>query len=682
MKFRLVSLLVLAALVGGSSSADAGCGLFRRGGCSDPCGTSYPGGGAAYGSSAGAACGACGASSGAAQYSYAPVSMSGYSSAPASAGGCTSCAGSQSYGTMHSGAMSYNSSFGQTAICASPAMSAVSGSIVVPTQQQELLDCGPVTSYRVVMEPQYKTEPQVVYATEYQEEVRTRTRTISRQVPVEFQDYRTTALMVPKTETKAIEYSVLVPQTGEKTVEIVETVPVWNEVSEEYTVRVPNVIEVPEEYTVRVPTLRTEEFIYTVYVPQTQTQTKMHTFTNAVPVTKTRTIQVARPVTRTQTVTRDYGHWEVRVEEVAAPVQNSFAPVSYGVGTSGASCGSSVINMGGCGSTATYGNIGGSCGSCGGCGQVYASQGNGCRVASKCGSCGGCGLFRGHRGGGCGSASCGSSSCGGTGACGTGSVVGGYAAEGCGGNWMSGYAVAGTPACSMGAAPSQTYGTSLQTVSRRIWVPNVVTEEVPVVENIMETQEVSYTAFEQKTEQVPYECTYVVYAPEQRSGTKQVVDYATETRTRNRRVVQYNDETRTRTRKELSYKQETRTETVPVVSYTTETRTKEVSYTVNVPETKVEPITSTRFDTVQEEVTEDYTVRVPVSVAKETQVQVCRMVPKLVPVTVYPCSSAGSALMNGGTSGCTSCGTQVPTLAPAPMNGCSNCSTGACTSCQ
>ncbi len=43
----------------------------------------------------------------------------------------------------------------------------------------------------------------------------------------------------------------------------------------------------------------------------------MQTVTNAVPVSKTRTVQTYQPVTRTQTVTKDYGHWEDRVEEVA-----------------------------------------------------------------------------------------------------------------------------------------------------------------------------------------------------------------------------------------------------------------------------------------------------------------------------------------------------------------------------
>ncbi|MEZ6076400.1 MAG: hypothetical protein R3C56_12295 [Pirellulaceae bacterium] len=207
----------------------------------------------------------------------------------------------------------------------------------------------------------------------------------------------------------------------------------------------------------------------------------------------------------------------------------------------------------------------------------------------------------------------------------------------------------GSPVESMAAGSGgPAFAPAVQTVSRRVWVPNVVTENVPVVENQSKTEVISYTAFETQTEQVPYECTYVVYVPEQRTGTRQAVDYVNETRTRNRKVVQYSEETRSRTHRELSYTTQTRTETIPFVTYSTEKRTKEVTYQINVPQTKTEPFTTTRFDTVVEDVTEEYTVRVPVLTSKEVQVQVCRMVPKLVPVTIYPCSgSAGNSCCLG-----------------------------------
>lgn len=240
------------------------------------------------------------------------------------------------------------------------------------------------------------------------------------------------------------------------------------------------------------------------------------------------------------------------------------------------------------------------------------------------------------------------------------------------------------PAGALAAGNGGACAPATQMVSRRVWVPSIVTENVPVVESQTSTEQVAYTAFETQTEQVPFECTYVVYAPEQRSGTRQVVDYVNETRTRSRKVVQYSEETRTRTHRELSYTQQTRTETIPYVTYTTEKRTKEVTFTVNVPQTKTEPFTTTRYDTVCEEVTEEYTVRVAVPSSKEVQVQSCRMVPKLVPITIYPCSGNGQSNGGGlgfgaGNGGCATCG-GTPTMAPA-VSGCATCGQPACTTC-
>ena len=138
----------------------------------------------------------------------------------------------------------------------------------------------------------------------------------------------------------------------------------------------------------------------------------------------------------------------------------------------------------------------------------------------------------------------------------------------------------------------------------------------------------------------------MVNRPEVRTGTRKVVDYATETRERMRKSVKYVDETRTRSRKEMSYTTQTKTETYPVVTYRTEKKSKEVSYTYNVPEQVVEPYQTTRYEQVAEEVVEEYTVQVQVPSMKEVQVQVCKMVPKLVPYTFNPCcaASAGATL--------------------------------------
>jgi hypothetical protein len=559
-----------------------------------------------------------------------------------------------------------------------------SANVAMATDQRSLMDCGPVASYQVVLEPKYFTETRAVPTTEYQTETRYRTRKVARQIPVEVQDYRTLTVMVPKQETKTVDYTVLVPQTGEKSVEVVDTVPVWTDITESYTVKVPNLIDVPEEYKVRVPQLSDQEFTYTVQVPFPQTETRMQTVTNAVPVSKTRTVQTYQPVTRTQTVTKDYGHWEDRVEEVSVAGSYSspqYAPaVNYAPASAVSYAPSVSYAPAGCSPSTGYGYTG----------SVGSGRGQGCfgRLFHR----GGCGVGGGHHGcgqrgcnGGCGTGTCSTGGCGLAGGCGN-AAGGAYGVSGgCGDAYASvdsSYSQAVYAAPDMQVASLATvYSTpTTQTVTRRVWVPNVVNEEVQVVENVAQAQEVTYTVLEQQSQQVPYEFTYLVYRPETRTGTRKVVNYVEETRTRSRKVVQYNEETRTRTRKQLSYKQETRTETIPYVSYTTEKRTKEVNFTINVPETKVEPFTTTRYDTVMEDVTEQYTVSVPVASSKEVQVQVCRMIPKLVPVTIYPCQMLqGSGAMGNG------CGSTGLGASPAPCSSCSpamQAAPAACANCQ
>ena len=242
-------------------------------------------------------------------------------------------------------------------------------------------------------------------------------------------------------------------------------------------------------------------------------------------------------------------------------------------------------------------------------------------------------------------------------------------------------------------------------MTKKVWVPNVVTETVPVTTSSSRSEVVNYTVYEQQSQQIPYECTTLAYRSEPRTGTKQVVVYNDEQRTRTRKVVQYNDEKRTRMRRQLSYNTVTKTETVPYVTYTTEPRTKEVSYTYNVPEYSMEPYETTRYDRVAQEQVEEYTVTVPYTDTEERQVQVCKMVPRLVEETVSPCcdggssvsgSSMGASSMGGGSmgagssmgagtiidggSGCgcgaaaapvaTGCGCSAPAPAPASPCGC------------
>ena len=437
----------------------------------------------------------------------------------------------------------------------------------VPAAPPSEMICDPVTTYKVVMQPTYVTEKRAVQVNKTRVETRYRTKTVYNTVPVTETHYRQKVVNVPKTETKTVEYSVLVPVKSEKTVTLTEMVPSWNEVSEEYTVEVPKLVEVPESYTVKVAKLQDESFTYTVNVPQTVTEQRIRTVTNAVPVTKTRTIEICVPTTTMQTVTKDYGHWEMQVIEVAPAV-------NYQV----TGCGTAAYSTSGC-STTEYTTAGYSVNGCGGCSP--------------------CGVIQ----------------------------------SGCGPAIAS--------AAPINLATSSSCGT---TVTRRVWVPNVKTETVPVTTSTTQEQIIPYTVYEQQSEQVPYECTRIVYQPETRTGTKQTVVYVDELRTRNRTVVNYETETRTRTRKELVLTPVEKTETIPYVTYKSETKTKDVTYTVNVPEYTMEPYEVTRYDRVASQEVEEYTVTVPYCDTELVDVQVCKMVPKLVEETITPCAAVRSSI--------------------------------------
>jgi hypothetical protein len=213
----------------------------------------------------------------------------------------------------------------------------------------------------------------------------------------------------------------------------------------------------------------------------------------------------------------------------------------------------------------------------------------------------------------------------------------------------------------------QVAGAGGEVVCRQVWVPNVIQEEVSEVVPQQQTAEVQYMVYEQQYNTVPYECVCIEYRPENRTGTKKEVVYKQEVRTRPRTIVEYKPENRTRPKKVLSFKEEERTETYPVVTYKPEKRTKEVSYTVCVPESKTETYTVTRCDQVPENTIENYTTRVCVPVTKEVEVQVCRMVPKVVSVTVQPCSAGCGESMPAAPSGKGTGPQQAPP--PAPTKG-------------
>jgi hypothetical protein len=90
-------------------------------------------------------------------------------------------------------------------------------------------------------------------------------------------------------------------------------------------------------------------------------------------------------------------------------------------------------------------------------------------------------------------------------------------------------------------------------------------------------------------------------------------------------------------------KEEERTESYPVVSYRPEKLSKEVSYTVYVPESKTETYTVTRQEQVPDHRIETYLTRVAVPVVKEVDVQVAKMIPKVISVTVNPCGGPATA---------------------------------------
>jgi hypothetical protein len=132
------------------------------------------------------------------------------------------------------------------------------------------------------------------------------------------------------------------------------------------------------------------------------------------------------------------------------------------------------------------------------------------------------------------------------------------------------------------------------TVCRKVWVPNIVEEQVTV------------TVCKPQIVEEPCEYTVTVCKPEVRTCTVRVCDY----------------------------KQEVRTMKCHVTTYETDVVQKEVAYTVCVPQQKTWTETVTCYESQAEEVTRAVTVCVPHQVQKEVQVNVCRMVPKTVQVPV------------------------------------------------
>lgn len=157
--------------------------------------------------------------------------------------------------------------------------------------------------------------------------------------------------------------------------------------------------------------------------------------------------------------------------------------------------------------------------------------------------------------------------------------------------------------------------TPTTTVCQKVWVPNLVTKEVPVA--------VCKTV----VEEVPCEYWVTVCKPETRTCHVQVCEWETVTKTRTVRVCDYQTETRTKTYQTCSM--------VP------QQMSKEVQYTVCVPKTvtKTQHVTVCQRVPYEKEVT--YTVCVPQTVEKEVNVRVCKMVQKTMKVPVCGGCAAG-----------------------------------------
>jgi hypothetical protein len=150
-----------------------------------------------------------------------------------------------------------------------------------------------------------------------------------------------------------------------------------------------------------------------------------------------------------------------------------------------------------------------------------------------------------------------------------------------------------------------------RTICRKVWVPQIVTKEVPV------------TSCQTVVEDQPYAYTVVVCRPEVRTCKVRVCHVTTETRVRKVQV--------------CHYRTELRTKTYQVCEMVPEVRTRPVTYTVCVPQvqTRICQETSYRIEPVQRVVT--YTVCVPRQVQKVVCEPVCRMVQKTVLVPARCC---------------------------------------------
>jgi len=140
----------------------------------------------------------------------------------------------------------------------------------------------------------------------------------------------------------------------------------------------------------------------------------------------------------------------------------------------------------------------------------------------------------------------------------------------------------------------------MRTVCRPVYVPKMVSEQVPV------------TRYKTEQVQVPYQYNVTVCKPQVRTRTVRVCNYRMETRQRNVQVCE--------------------TECVPM--------TRNVNYTCMVPQKQQRSYNVTTYRMIPEKRVQTYKVCVPHQVQKPVQVKACRMVPETVRVPVCdPCDA-------------------------------------------
>lgn len=183
-----------------------------------------------------------------------------------------------------------------------------------------------------------------------------------------------------------------------------------------------------------------------------------------------------------------------------------------------------------------------------------------------------------------------------------------------------------------------------RTVCRKVWVPNIVTTEVPV------------TVCRTVQEKVPYTCMKTVCDPVVKHRTVCVTEYQRVQKTRKVNV--------------CSYKIETHVKKYTVCKMVPKQVVKQVRDTVCVPRQVTRTVNVTTCETVTEPKEIEYTVCVPTQVERQVDVWECQMVEKKIQVPVAtgccestPCCRTRKVRCHRARRRNASCGTATPDCA-------------------